>query len=103
MAKEIVGNIYAKGRYRKWAKAIRQHQLRESYFDDNTEVSKLAKYAGGTPRTAAAVGVLGDDKTNRDDILEKLLSRLDKIEAFIKTRRMESSFGSRQLVLERKK
>ncbi|KAK3267979.1 hypothetical protein CYMTET_23494 [Cymbomonas tetramitiformis] len=46
------------------------------------------QYAGGTPGTAAAVGVPGDDKTDRDDILEKLLSRLDKIEAFIKTQRM---------------
>ncbi|KAK3288490.1 hypothetical protein CYMTET_4041 [Cymbomonas tetramitiformis] len=46
---------------------------------------------GSTPGTAAAVGVLGDDKANRDGILEKLLSRLDKIEAFIKTQRMGGS------------
>ncbi|KAK3269779.1 hypothetical protein CYMTET_21794 [Cymbomonas tetramitiformis] len=47
------------------------------------------QYAGGTPGTAAAVRVPGDDKAGRDDdILEKPLSRLDKIEAFIKTQRM---------------
>ncbi|KAK3236193.1 hypothetical protein CYMTET_53648 [Cymbomonas tetramitiformis] len=32
--------------------------------------------------------LLGDDKADRDGILEKLLSRLDNIEAFIKTQRM---------------
>ncbi|KAK3249897.1 hypothetical protein CYMTET_40695 [Cymbomonas tetramitiformis] len=72
MAKDVVSNIYAKGRHRKWAKAIRQHQLGESYFDDITDVSKLAKYAGSAHGTAVAVGVLGDDKTDRDGILEKL-------------------------------
>ncbi|KAK3286936.1 hypothetical protein CYMTET_5528 [Cymbomonas tetramitiformis] len=46
------------------------------------------KYAGGTPGTAAAVGETGDEKTDRDDILEKLFARLDQIEAFIKTQRM---------------
>ncbi|KAK3239550.1 hypothetical protein CYMTET_50528 [Cymbomonas tetramitiformis] len=87
-AKDIVNGIYAKGPHRKWAKAIRQHQLRESYFDDSAEVFKIAKYPGGTPGIAAAVGVPGDEKTDRDDILEKLLARLDKIEAFVKTQRM---------------
>ncbi|KAK3236910.1 hypothetical protein CYMTET_52979 [Cymbomonas tetramitiformis] len=32
--------------------------------------------------------MLGDDRTDRDGILEKLLSRLGKIEAVIKTQRM---------------
>ncbi|KAK3247214.1 hypothetical protein CYMTET_43272 [Cymbomonas tetramitiformis] len=44
--------------------------------------------AGGTPGTAAAVGVPGDEKTDRDDILGKLRTRLDKIQAFIKTQPM---------------
>ncbi|KAK3236194.1 hypothetical protein CYMTET_53649 [Cymbomonas tetramitiformis] len=43
MVKDVVSNIYAKGRHRKWAKAIRQHQLGDSYFDDSADVSKLAK------------------------------------------------------------
>ncbi|KAK3272696.1 hypothetical protein CYMTET_19023 [Cymbomonas tetramitiformis] len=41
-----------------------------------------------------AVGVLGDEKPDRDDILGKLLARLDKFEAFIKTRRLGG--GKRQ-------
>ncbi|KAK3274999.1 hypothetical protein CYMTET_16850 [Cymbomonas tetramitiformis] len=57
------------------------------------------QYAGGTPGTAAAVGVLGDDKADRDGILEKLLSRLVKIEAFIKTQRM----GGAPAVLPKKR
>ncbi|KAK3289702.1 hypothetical protein CYMTET_2831 [Cymbomonas tetramitiformis] len=152
-AKDIVNGIYAKGRHRKWAKAIRQHQLDEHFFDDNTEVSKLAKraatrkaqiweslehvfyaavkvkyprlqdlqavsiaelsdlvargsstrfiyvsreqYTGGTPGTAAAVGVPGDGKSDRDDILlgARLPARLDKIEAFIKSQRMGGDGG----------
>ncbi|KAK3239536.1 hypothetical protein CYMTET_50540 [Cymbomonas tetramitiformis] len=42
-AKAIVDGVYAKGRHRKWSKAIRQHHLGDDYFDDSTEVSKLAK------------------------------------------------------------
>ncbi|KAK3236909.1 hypothetical protein CYMTET_52978 [Cymbomonas tetramitiformis] len=37
------------------------------------------QYAGGTPGTAAAVGVLGDEKPDRDDILGRLLAKLEKI------------------------
>ncbi|KAK3241521.1 hypothetical protein CYMTET_48718 [Cymbomonas tetramitiformis] len=46
------------------------------------------QYAGGTPGTAATVGVLGDEKPDRDDILGRLLAKLEKIEAFIKTQRL---------------
>ncbi|KAK3236497.1 hypothetical protein CYMTET_53384 [Cymbomonas tetramitiformis] len=53
-------------------------------------------YAGSTPGTAAAVGVPGDDKADRDDVLEKLLSRLDKIEASTKTQRMGAGNGVRR-------
>ncbi|KAK3287732.1 hypothetical protein CYMTET_4771 [Cymbomonas tetramitiformis] len=46
------------------------------------------QYAGGAPGTAAAVGVPGDENPDRDDILGRPLARLDKIETFIKTRRL---------------
>eukprot|EP00854_Cymbomonas_tetramitiformis_P027872 gene27872-biopygen28912 len=42
-AKDVVAAIYSKGRHRKWAKAIRQHQVGGDYFNDGTDVSKLAK------------------------------------------------------------
>ncbi|KAK3246712.1 hypothetical protein CYMTET_43760 [Cymbomonas tetramitiformis] len=42
-SKDIVATIYSKGRHRKWAKAVRQHQLGGDYFGDATDVSKLAK------------------------------------------------------------
>ncbi|KAK3242749.1 hypothetical protein CYMTET_47567 [Cymbomonas tetramitiformis] len=41
--KDIVRGIYAKGRYRKWAKAIRQHTLGDKFFGDSADVSGLAK------------------------------------------------------------
>ncbi|KAK3247899.1 hypothetical protein CYMTET_42617 [Cymbomonas tetramitiformis] len=177
-AKEIGNYNYSKGRHRKCAKVIRQHQrLGDSYFDDNTELTEMGDglwstgskrgclppavrqkhqaghsaltyparvdprpilameqrlvrenkaadwtptaatrkaqfwesldpmfytavkvkyqwlqdlhaYAGGTPGTAAAVGVPGDEKLDSDDILEKLLARLDNIEAFVKSQPM---------------
>ncbi|KAK3260017.1 hypothetical protein CYMTET_31010 [Cymbomonas tetramitiformis] len=37
---------------------------------------------------SAVVGVPGDEKTDRDDILDKLLARLDNIKAFMKSQRM---------------
>ncbi|KAK3238095.1 hypothetical protein CYMTET_51866, partial [Cymbomonas tetramitiformis] len=76
---------------------VKYHRLQDLHAVGIAELSDLVasiyvsweQYAGGTPGTAAAVGVLGDDKTDlRDGILEKLLSRLDNIEAFIKTQRM---------------
>ncbi|KAK3269289.1 hypothetical protein CYMTET_22265 [Cymbomonas tetramitiformis] len=42
-SKDIVVTIYSKGSHRKWAKAVRQHQLGGDYFGDSTDVSKLAK------------------------------------------------------------
>ncbi|KAK3252876.1 hypothetical protein CYMTET_37837 [Cymbomonas tetramitiformis] len=51
------------------------------------------KYAGSTPGTAAAVGVPGDEKPDRDDILGRLLAKLEKIEAFIKTQRLGGVSG----------
>ncbi|KAK3235053.1 hypothetical protein CYMTET_54725 [Cymbomonas tetramitiformis] len=46
------------------------------------------QYAGGTPGTVAAVGVPGDEKSDRDDILGWLLAKLEKIENFIKTQKL---------------
>ncbi|KAK3235899.1 hypothetical protein CYMTET_53930 [Cymbomonas tetramitiformis] len=60
MAKDVVSNIYAKGRHRKWAKAIRQHQLTllgESYFDDSTDVSKLANVIAALRSELATAGL----------------------------------------------
>ncbi|KAK3281962.1 hypothetical protein CYMTET_10281 [Cymbomonas tetramitiformis] len=107
-AKEIVSNIYAK--------AIRVNELVHDTLTYIVEPDTVAygylmgtdsaadrdgrralvdlikgTQAVGTPGTAVAVEVLGDDKTDRDDIREKLLSRLDKIEAFIETQRMGES------------
>ncbi|KAK3275740.1 hypothetical protein CYMTET_16140 [Cymbomonas tetramitiformis] len=85
-AKDIVAAIYCEGRHRKWAKAIRQHQLGGEYFNDGTDVSKLAKVIVAISR--AAVGVSGDEKSDRDDILGRLLAKLEKIEHFIKTQKL---------------
>ncbi|KAK3246084.1 hypothetical protein CYMTET_44370 [Cymbomonas tetramitiformis] len=51
-------------------------------------LAETKKYAGGTPGTAAAVGVLGDEKPDRDDIYGRLLAKLEKIEHFIKTQKL---------------
>ncbi|KAK3273514.1 hypothetical protein CYMTET_5069 [Cymbomonas tetramitiformis] len=67
------------------AAATRKAQLWESL---DPVFYAAVKYAGGTPGTAAAVGVLGDEKTDRDDIIGRLLAKLEKIEAFIKTQRL---------------
>ncbi|KAK3245730.1 hypothetical protein CYMTET_44719, partial [Cymbomonas tetramitiformis] len=96
--------IYSKGRHRKWAKAIRQHQLGGDYFNDGTDVSKLAKVivaikseistAGldcdvfDLDHPTHAVGVPGDEKSDRDGILGRLLAKLEKIENFIKTQKL---------------
>ncbi|KAK3263756.1 hypothetical protein CYMTET_27461 [Cymbomonas tetramitiformis] len=68
--------------------AMEQRLARENRAEEWTPTAATPAYAGGTPGTAAAVGVLGDEKPDRDDILGKLLARLDKIEAFIKTQRL---------------
>ncbi|KAK3262644.1 hypothetical protein CYMTET_28511 [Cymbomonas tetramitiformis] len=62
-----------------------------------------AHYAGGTPGTAAAVGVFGDDKADRDDIIKKLLSRLDKIGAFIISSNVPQRMGGEPAVLPSKR
>ncbi|KAK3287661.1 hypothetical protein CYMTET_4843 [Cymbomonas tetramitiformis] len=101
-AKDIVAAIYSKGRHRKWAKAIRQHQLgaatRKAQLWENLDPQlwenldpafyAAVKYAGGNPGTAATVGVPGDEKPDRDDILGRLLAKLEKIGSFIKTQRL---------------
>ncbi|KAK3234075.1 hypothetical protein CYMTET_55666 [Cymbomonas tetramitiformis] len=46
------------------------------------------QYSGGTAGTAAAAGVPGGDVSDTHDIFARLLVRLDKIEAFIKTQRL---------------
>ncbi|KAK3287015.1 hypothetical protein CYMTET_5453 [Cymbomonas tetramitiformis] len=94
-AKDIVNGIYGYCPKTPTA-ATRKAQLWESlgpvfYATVKAKYPRpqdLHAFAGGTPGTAAAVGVPGDEKADRDDILEKLLTRLDKIGAFIKTQRM---------------
>ncbi|KAK3272477.1 hypothetical protein CYMTET_19227 [Cymbomonas tetramitiformis] len=46
------------------------------------------QYSGGAAGTAAAVGVPGGDVSATHDIFARLLARLDKIEAYIKTQRL---------------
>ncbi|KAK3232933.1 hypothetical protein CYMTET_56737 [Cymbomonas tetramitiformis] len=60
-AKDIVNGIYPKGRHRKCAKAIRQHQLGESYFDNSTEVSKRVKVIVALNKSEIATAGLDAD------------------------------------------
>ncbi|KAK3259705.1 hypothetical protein CYMTET_31310 [Cymbomonas tetramitiformis] len=44
-------------KHRKWAKAIRQHQLGDDYFGDATDVSKLAKVIVALKSELATAGL----------------------------------------------
>ncbi|KAK3278287.1 hypothetical protein CYMTET_13764 [Cymbomonas tetramitiformis] len=59
-AKDIVAAIYSKGRHRKWAKVVRQHQLGGDYFGDATDVSKLAKVVSAIKSEISTAGLSCD-------------------------------------------